>query len=46
MNESPDKIVTLPKLWLSGAQCGPELEGCDDAHDYPGFEKIEDFPTV
>lgn len=44
LNESSDKIVIVPMRWLPDQKRGPELAGSDTAHDYPGFEKLENFP--
>lgn len=46
LNESRDKRVIVPMRWLPGQKRGHELAGCDTAHDYPGFEKLENFPDV
>lgn len=45
LNENSDKTVIVPMRWLPDQKRGPELAGCDTAHDYPGFEKLENFPA-
>lgn len=45
LNRNPDKIVLLPDRWLPGHERSPEQAGCDNAHSYPGFIKMENQPT-
>lgn len=44
LNDNDDKTVIIPMRWLPDQTRGPELAGCDTAHDYPGFQKLENFP--
>lgn len=45
LNTNTDKIVIVPMRWIPNQKRGPELAGCDSAHDYPGFQKLENFPN-
>ncbi len=44
LNDNDNKTVIIPMRWLPGQTRGPELAGCDTAHDYPGFQKLENVP--
>ena len=44
LNRNPNKIVVLPSRWLPGEHRSFEQAGCDDAHSYPGFIKVENQP--
>ena len=46
LNRNSEKIVMVPARWLPGDTRPPELTGCDDAHSYPGFLKLENQPTL
>lgn len=45
LNENQEKKVILPMRWLPGQERRAEETGCDTAHDYPGFEKLENYPS-
>lgn len=44
LNRNADKVVVLPARWLPGEHRSFEQAGCDDAHSYPYFIKIENQP--
>lgn len=47
LNDNNDKIVIIPMHWLPPDQPrGPKLAGCDTAHDFPGFHKLDNFPSA
>lgn len=44
LNQHSDKVVVVPARWLPGEKRSREQAGCDDAHSYPGFIKVENQP--
>lgn len=45
LNKNAEKTVIIPEHWMPLDRRTPEHQGCDDAHNYPGFVKMENQPT-